>query len=99
MPTCCSVYGCHNKVGGHLFPSDKDKCKAWVIAIRRVEGKKGQLWWPSDSSVVCREHFKPTDYVQETFIGKYTVIHTRCIITNKLQTSYNAIKYILMNGA
>ncbi|KAK2138829.1 hypothetical protein LSH36_2356g00000 [Paralvinella palmiformis] len=40
------------------------------MAIRRVEDKKGQLWWPSATSVVCREYFKQDDYVQPTFIDK-----------------------------
>ncbi|KAK2157215.1 hypothetical protein LSH36_195g02008 [Paralvinella palmiformis] len=69
MPTCCCIYGCHKR-GGHGFPTDRARCKGWVDAIRRVEDKKGHMWWPSATSVVCHEHFKQDDYVQQTFIGK-----------------------------
>ena len=85
MPTCCCVKGCHNR-GGHEFPKDRVRCKAWVVAIRRVEDKMGQLWWPTTSSLVCREHFKQDDYIQQTFIGKYLnhyvykYINSKCIV-------------------
>ena len=85
MPTCCCVYGCHNR-GGHEFPKDRASCKAWVIAILPVEDKRGQLWWPTTTSLVCREHFKQDDEVQQTCIGKYLnrcvckYINSKCIV-------------------
>ena len=68
MPnTCCSVYGCSNR-GGHEFPKDDATCKAWVIAIRRTE-QNGKMWRPTANSVVCKAHFKATDYKEKTLIG------------------------------
>ena len=65
MPTCCFVPGCSTR-GGHNFPTDENKRKAWVLAINRKEGdKKGKAWIPSNSSVVCRRHFLPTDYKEK----------------------------------
>ncbi|KAK2142385.1 hypothetical protein LSH36_963g00064 [Paralvinella palmiformis] len=62
MPsTCFSVPECSNR-GGHQFPSDRNVCKLWVIAIRRVADKTGKLWRPSQNSLVCPSHFKADDY-------------------------------------
>lgn len=69
MPyTCCCVPGCKNR-GGHQFPSDPERKKLWVIAIRRIENKSGKLWTPSDYSVVCRQHLKEDDYIAQTVTG------------------------------
>ncbi len=70
MPhTCCCVPGCSNR-GGHLFPTDENRRKAWVLAINRHEGEnKGKAWIPSNSSVVCKRHFLPEDYKEVTFTG------------------------------
>ena len=65
MPTCCFVPGCSTR-GGHNFPTDENKRKAWVRAINRKESdKKGKAWIPSNSSVVCRRHFLPSDYKEK----------------------------------
>ena len=63
MPgTCCAVPGCFNR-GGHQFPSKKQLCKEWVVAIRRLSDRSsGKLWWPTQSSVICKDHFTPEDY-------------------------------------
>ena len=38
MPnSCCSVPKCSNREGGHMFPIDDVRKKAWVHAIHRVK--------------------------------------------------------------
>ena len=71
MPnTCCCVPGCKER-GGHRFPLDADKCKAWVIAIKRdSQVSKGKLWWPSDNSVVCKAHFVDEDFQELSKTGE-----------------------------
>ena len=68
---CCCVYGYKN-TGGHNFPKDKDKCKFWVIALRRTESD-GTLCRPTANSVVCKANFKITDYKTNSFIGMHTM--------------------------
>lgn len=68
MPSsCCCVPGCANR-GGHRFPKDDTLKKLWVIAIKRDQ-KRGKLWEPTPFSVVCREHFNTSDYIQITTYG------------------------------
>ncbi|XP_062578650.1 uncharacterized protein LOC134240580 [Saccostrea cucullata] len=68
MPeTCCCVPGCSNR-GGHAFPSDQTRRKSWIHAIRRGE-TRFQSWEPSAYAVVCRSHFKESDYLAETVHG------------------------------
>ena len=70
MPsTCCAVPHCNNR-GGHHFPSDNERRKKWVIAIKRVDEKKN-LWMPTATSVVCYDHFLPSDYILYNTYGKY----------------------------
>jgi hypothetical protein len=69
MPrTCCCVPGCRNR-GGHEFPSDINRRKSWIIAIRRAENEQGGLWIPTDTSVVCSSHFVASDYETVTKTG------------------------------
>lgn len=67
MPsTCCCVPNCSNR-GGHLFPKDEKLKKIWIRAIKRnMEDNKHQLWKPSKTSVVCKLHFIPSDYISQT---------------------------------
>ena len=69
MPhTCCCVPGCSNR-GGHIFPADKDRRKAWVLAIKREDAQnKGKAWTPKEHDVVCKQHFLPTDYNESTTV-------------------------------
>ncbi len=72
MPnTCCCVPGCSNRKGGHIFPVDKERRKAWALALKREDGKnKGKAWIPGQHHVVCKEHFLPSDYTESvTFPG------------------------------
>lgn len=70
MPsTCCSVPQCSYR-GGHVFPKDEKLKKNWIKAIRR-NSDKNKYWKPSKTSVICRSHFKPTDFILETSRGKF----------------------------
>jgi len=70
MPkTCCVVPGCSNR-GGHEFPKDPGLRKAWVVAIRRNDAdNKSRLWTPTATSLVCADHFLPSDYQHLTKTG------------------------------
>lgn len=83
MPsTCCSVPLCSNR-GGHIFPKEEKMRKQWVRAIRRNTNKnKFQYWTPSNTSVVCKVHFKESDYKSETSYGKsvyFVLIYTQSL--------------------
>ncbi|XP_069117620.1 uncharacterized protein [Argopecten irradians] len=70
MPsTCCSVPGCHGR-GGHEFPKDLERRKLWMQAIRREDECTRKIWTPTKTSVVCKAHFSPDDYTQQTIHGK-----------------------------
>ena len=60
-PNCC-VPKCSEK-GGYVFPKEKELKKKWRVAIKRANDQK-QLWNPSKHSVVCRKHFKSSDFVE-----------------------------------
>ncbi|XP_070184167.1 uncharacterized protein [Littorina saxatilis] len=65
MPsTCCCVYGCSNR-SGHLFPKDPNRRKQWETAVKREEEKKN--WKATNCSIVCKEHFLPSDYHASDF--------------------------------
>jgi hypothetical protein len=70
MPnTCCAVVGCSNK-GKHAFPDEYEMCLKWVVAVRREESdKKGTVWWPRQHSLLCGDHFLPSDYITTTKTG------------------------------
>jgi hypothetical protein len=71
MPsTCCFVPHCSNR-GGHVFPKDEKLKKKWIEAIKRnMDRNKYQLWNPTKTSVVCKLHFLPSDYISENTCGK-----------------------------
>ena len=66
MPTCCCVPNCSNR-GGHVFPTDDERRKKWIIAIKRDK------WNPTQTSRVCKAHFKKDDYISHTVYGKYPI--------------------------
>lgn len=69
MPsTCCCVPNCHNR-GGHEFPTEKDRREKWIVAIKRLDIETMRNWIPSASAVVCKSHFRPEDYLQQTKDG------------------------------
>lgn len=69
MPTYCCVPGCTTTGSGHKFPLDPQMKKRWIIAIKRLDPVTKKIWQPSLSSVVCHNHFLPTDY-RETLLGE-----------------------------
>ena len=71
MPaTCCCVPQCHER-GGHAFPSDSEQRQLWVRAIKRLDEVTLKDWEPSLTSLVCKAHFKPDDYVQKNKAGTF----------------------------
>ena len=63
--THCCVPRCTNRGNGHRWPRDKERSKAWEIAVRRAGGFK-----PRASSLVCKAHFSPDSYVSVSYHGK-----------------------------
>ena len=61
MPLYCAVPNCKEK-SGFRFPTDPVVRKEWSIAIKRVEPGTDKLWEPTQYSVVCANHFKPSDF-------------------------------------
>ena len=64
MGTQCCAFGCTN-TGGHVFPKDAKRKKAWIERIARKNFK------PSVHAVVCHEHFVEEDYLSINAYGEY----------------------------
>ena len=64
-----------------LFPSDQTRRKSWIHAIKRGE-TRFQSWEPSAYAVVCRSHFKESDYLAETVHGKILSFSTNISSNN-----------------
>lgn len=65
MPlTCCCVPMCKNR-GGYVFPKNKILKAKWINSIKLCK------WKPTRTSVVCKSHFKETDYIDEDLNCKY----------------------------
>lgn len=60
----CSVPLCDGR-GGHKFPKEKTMRFKWLVAVRRDK------WTPTDASVVCRRHFRSSDYRTENTSGTH----------------------------
>ena len=64
MPTRCIVAGCSNTydkegVSLHSFPKDANLRKIWTAKVKLTRAHwKG----PSNSSVICSEHFDASDF-------------------------------------
>ena len=62
---CCSVPLCSNRSGTdidrhfHRFPSQEDRRKAWIQAVRRVVGETFTI---TSNTRVCSAHFREQDY-------------------------------------
>ena len=72
MPsTTCCVPLCSNR-GGHSFPKDESRRNLWIKALKRSSDSSAgaKLWTPTPSSVVCKQHFVPDDYITETVYGE-----------------------------
>ncbi|KAJ8286843.1 hypothetical protein GJAV_G00043940 [Gymnothorax javanicus] len=67
VSTCCAV-GCVNRADGrkeisfHRIPSDKQRKRLWVRAIKRIDAVTKKLWVPSKYDVLCSEHFREDDF-------------------------------------
>lgn len=66
MPTGCCVPECTNQIGGFTFPLDKKKAKLWLDSIKRyvrdTATSRIKAWKHTKYSVVCKEHFLPSDF-------------------------------------
>ena len=57
-----------------MFPADAALKKEWILAVKRsatnnLGGASARVWQPTQTSVVCKAHFKPNDYISETVYG------------------------------
>ena len=72
MPTHCSAWGCSNRdtpeskenseirVTFHRIPKDVARRQQWKLAMKR------QDWEPSATAKICSEHFKQSDFKQNS---------------------------------
>ena len=67
--TVCCVPMCASR-GGHKFPRDVNNRTAWIVAIKRAGKTPTSKWAPSNSAVVCGQHFVASDYASVTYHGK-----------------------------
>ena len=58
----CCVPLCDGR-GGHKFPKIVNRRMQWLAAIKRDK------WTPTEASVVCRRHFRSSDYRTENTSG------------------------------
>ncbi|XP_048220142.1 THAP domain-containing protein 6 isoform X2 [Perognathus longimembris pacificus] len=71
MVKCCSAVGCasrclpHSKLRGltfHVFPTDENMKRKWVLAMKRLDVNAAGIWEPKKGDVLCSRHFKKTDF-------------------------------------
>ena len=62
MPFCV-IYNCLSE-NGFLFPKNRDKTDKWRDAIKK--GCNLKTFNPLSSAVVCKKHFKDTDFSNKT---------------------------------
>ena len=84
MPKRCVAAGCSNERNlegislhklpfcGDDWPEAKKRRKKWVDFVRLKRAK----WEPSQSSVLCSEHFKREDFVRSADLGDEKNHHT-----------------------
>ena len=72
MPTRCIVAGCSNTtkegVSLHKIPKDEHMRKVWTSRVKLTRAK-----WdgPSESSVICSDHFNDSDFEDEGFWSEF----------------------------
>lgn len=75
MVKCCSAIGCasrclpNSKLKGltfHVFPTDENIKRKWVLAMRRLDVNTAAIWEPKKGDVLCSRHFKKTDFDRST---------------------------------
>ena len=63
MPNSCAAFNCtaRKEKGGKVFHSfplkDADLLKKWIVAMKRED------FIPRESSRLCADHFRPSDYL------------------------------------
>uniref|UniRef100_A0A7N5KAS1 THAP domain containing 6 n=1 Tax=Ailuropoda melanoleuca TaxID=9646 RepID=A0A7N5KAS1_AILME len=71
MVKCCSAIGCasrclpNSKLKGltfHVFPTDENIKRKWVLAMKRLDVNAAGVWEPKKGDVLCSRHFKKTDF-------------------------------------
>nr|XP_058922270.1 THAP domain-containing protein 6 isoform X3 [Kogia breviceps] len=71
MVKCCSAIGCasrclpNSKLKGltfHVFPTDENVKRKWVLAMKRLDVNAVDIWEPKKGDVLCSRHFKKTDF-------------------------------------
>ncbi|KAF6372622.1 THAP domain containing 6 [Rhinolophus ferrumequinum] len=71
MVKCCSAIGCasrclpNSKLKGltfHVFPTDENIKRKWVLAMKRLDVNSSGIWEPKKGDVLCSRHFKKTDF-------------------------------------
>ncbi|XP_043303759.1 THAP domain-containing protein 6 isoform X2 [Cervus canadensis] len=71
MVKCCSAVGCasrclpNSKLKGltfHVFPTDENIKRKWVLAMKRRNVNAAGIWEPKKGDVLCSRHFKKTDF-------------------------------------
>ena len=66
MVASCSAWGCTNRLGKesgvtfHGIPKAETRRQQWIKAIRR------QDWTPAASAKICSEHFKQSDFKENS---------------------------------
>ncbi|EDL88595.1 THAP domain containing 6 (predicted), isoform CRA_a, partial [Rattus norvegicus] len=75
MVKCCSAIGCasrclpNSKLKGltfHVFPTDENIKRKWVLAMKRLDVNTAGIWEPKKGDVLCSRHFKKTDFDRST---------------------------------
>ncbi|XP_057358298.1 THAP domain-containing protein 6 isoform X2 [Manis pentadactyla] len=71
MVKCCSAIGCasrclpNSKLKGltfHVFPTDENIKRKWVLAMKRLDVNTASIWEPKKGDVLCSRHFMKTDF-------------------------------------
>uniref|UniRef100_A0A8C3HI92 THAP domain containing 6 n=1 Tax=Chrysemys picta bellii TaxID=8478 RepID=A0A8C3HI92_CHRPI len=71
MVKSCSAVGCasrclpNSKLRGltfHVFPTDEEAKRRWVLATKRLDVNSAGMWEPKKADVLCSRHFKKSDF-------------------------------------
>ncbi|CAM5106529.1 unnamed protein product [Eretmochelys imbricata] len=71
MVKSCSAIGCasrclpNSKLRGltfHVFPTDEEAKRRWVLAMKRLDVNSAGMWEPKKADVLCSRHFKKSDF-------------------------------------
>ncbi|XP_050801032.1 THAP domain-containing protein 6 [Gopherus flavomarginatus] len=71
MVKSCAAIGCasrclpNSKLRGltfHVFPTDEEAKRRWVLATKRLDVNSAGMWEPKKTDVLCSRHFKKSDF-------------------------------------